>query len=304
MPLEAQRETVLIGTLSGDASLRGRSARPWYERHDGDRPIIVGHSVSTSTLQVLRELKKELAHRQLPAGGTESSRVAERIRDVRQLLSARDEHWIGVRQARSLLGVRSDATVRAKAKHGFIRGTSTAAGRLLLLLDDVLKEREEDEALCAFGGDELSHEELMYLLRPNSYPKPLQWRRRAVKGKSVDHERLMAILVRLPEDYEPYVASLPTPATNPAPARRGFDPGDMARRGRIGALVLHATHDARQTTQKARESFLLRFEREVDPDGVLPEGERRRRAEYARRAYFAVIVDCKASRTLRQAVPA
>jgi hypothetical protein len=73
------------------------------------------------------------------------------------------------------------------------------------------------------------------------------------------------------------------------PRRRGdaFDPDDMARRGRIGALVLHATHDARETTQKARESFLSRFEREVDPDGVLPEAERQRRAEYARRAYFA-----------------
>lgn len=58
-------------------------------------------------------------------------------------------------------------------------------------------------------------------------------------------------------------------------------------RGRIGALTLHATHDPKETTAKARETFLARFEREVDPDGVLPEDERRRRAEYARRAYFA-----------------
>lgn len=61
----------------------------------------------------------------------------------------------------------------------------------------------------------------------------------------------------------------------------------MARRGRIGAFRLHATHDPRETTAKARATFLQRFEREVDPEGVLPEDERRRRAEYARRAHFA-----------------
>jgi hypothetical protein len=58
-------------------------------------------------------------------------------------------------------------------------------------------------------------------------------------------------------------------------------------RARIGAYRLHATHDSRETTAKARETFLTRFEREVDPDGTLPEGERQRRAECARKAYFA-----------------
>ena len=57
--------------------------------------------------------------------------------------------------------------------------------------------------------------------------------------------------------------------------------------GRIGAHRLHATHDPTKTTARARAAFLARFEREVDPDGVLPEGERRRRAEYARKAHFA-----------------
>ncbi len=61
----------------------------------------------------------------------------------------------------------------------------------------------------------------------------------------------------------------------------------MSLRGRIGALRLHATHDSRQLTAKARERFLSRFEREVDPEGVLSEAERARRAEYARKAYFA-----------------
>jgi hypothetical protein len=70
-------------------------------------------------------------------------------------------------------------------------------------------------------------------------------------------------------------------------SRQQFDPADMALRGRIGAYVLHATHDPRETTAKARQAFLSRFEREVDPDGVLSLAERVRRAEAAKRAHFA-----------------
>lgn len=66
-----------------------------------------------------------------------------------------------------------------------------------------------------------------------------------------------------------------------------LDPHAMALRGRIGAYRLHATHDPKETTGKAREAFLGRFLREVDPDSVLADDERVRRAEYARKAYFA-----------------
>ncbi len=39
-------------------------------------------------------------------------------------------------------------------------------------------------------------------------------------------------------------------------------------------------------TRPARQKFLQRFEQEVDPDGVLPPQERRRRAAHAKRAYM------------------
>ena len=68
-----------------------------------------------------------------------------------------------------------------------------------------------------------------------------------------------------------------------------FDPEEMAQRGRIGAHVTHSRHDARELTAPAREAFLSRFEREVDPDGVLAPEERQRRAEHARRAHMARI---------------
>ncbi len=57
--------------------------------------------------------------------------------------------------------------------------------------------------------------------------------------------------------------------------------------GRIGAHRLHATHDSREITAPARAAFRDSFEREVDPDFVLPEAERQRRAEHARKAHYA-----------------
>jgi len=61
---------------------------------------------------------------------------------------------------------------------------------------------------------------------------------------------------------------------------------ERAQRGRIGAYVMHAHHDARSTTAAARQAFGRRFLDLVDPERSLPEPERLRRAEAARKAYF------------------
>ena len=63
-------------------------------------------------------------------------------------------------------------------------------------------------------------------------------------------------------------------------------PEQRSLRARMAAYALHAKYDARVTTQPARDAFMARFERQVDPDGMLPETERRRRAEAAKKAYF------------------
>lgn len=47
------------------------------------------------------------------------------------------------------------------------------------------------------------------------------------------------------------------------------------------------TTDPVARTRAARETFLDRFEREVDPDGLLDPADRARRAAHARSAYFA-----------------
>jgi len=46
------------------------------------------------------------------------------------------------------------------------------------------------------------------------------------------------------------------------------------------------TPDRSARTAPARAALLAKFERDVDPDGVLAPAERRRRAESARRAHY------------------
>ena len=62
-------------------------------------------------------------------------------------------------------------------------------------------------------------------------------------------------------------------------------PSESSIRARIGALSLHA--QGKNNTAPARAKFMERFIGEVGPERVSPEGERTRRAELAKRAYFS-----------------
>ena len=77
-----------------------------------------------------------------------------------------------------------------------------------------------------------------------------------------------------------------TPSREPIFVTLQFDPEEMARRGRIGAHVLHSRHDSREIAARAREGLAQKFLDEVDPERTLPEAERLRRAEHARRAHM------------------
>lgn len=63
------------------------------------------------------------------------------------------------------------------------------------------------------------------------------------------------------------------------------------------------TEDPAARTAPAREAFMARFERQVDPDGVLSPEDRQRRAEHARKAYFArlALASSKARRARKAA---
>ena len=63
-------------------------------------------------------------------------------------------------------------------------------------------------------------------------------------------------------------------------------PAERSQRARLAAHVLHSRYDSRALTQPAREAMAKRFLDEVDPDRILSEAERLRRADHARRAYF------------------
>jgi hypothetical protein len=61
-------------------------------------------------------------------------------------------------------------------------------------------------------------------------------------------------------------------------------PEGRATRAKLAALSLHA--QGKTNTAPARKAANDRFDREVDPDGLLDPIERARRAEFARRAHF------------------
>jgi hypothetical protein len=66
--------------------------------------------------------------------------------------------------------------------------------------------------------------------------------------------------------------------------------------GRIGGLTTAATSDMRARGARGQAAFNARFEDEVDPDRKLSPAERARRADLARRRYFARIA-LKSART-------
>jgi len=66
----------------------------------------------------------------------------------------------------------------------------------------------------------------------------------------------------------------------------GLTPSERTLWARLAAHPLHSTVGSRLHTEPARRAFMSRFESEVDPDGVLTDVERIRRAEQAKKAYF------------------
>jgi len=78
-------------------------------------------------------------------------------------------------------------------------------------------------------------------------------------------------------------------------------PSERSLRARLAAHTQHA--QGRTNTEPARAAFKARFEREVDPNGVLDPAERSRRAEHARKAHYTkmALASAKARRVARGA---
>jgi hypothetical protein len=65
-----------------------------------------------------------------------------------------------------------------------------------------------------------------------------------------------------------------------------LSPGERSLRARMAAFAMHSQNDSKKTSQPARDAFQKMFLDEVDPFRELPEAERLRRAECARKAHF------------------
>jgi hypothetical protein len=82
-------------------------------------------------------------------------------------------------------------------------------------------------------------------------------------------------------------------------------PAERRLRGRAGAYAMHARNDVRETSRAGRDAAWQRLLDQVDPEMILPEAERQRRAEAARRSWMSSIalrsVQARAARRRRPA---
>jgi hypothetical protein len=63
-------------------------------------------------------------------------------------------------------------------------------------------------------------------------------------------------------------------------------PEQRTLHARLAGHALHAKYGSDAIAARARKGFMAKFEREVDPDGVLPEAERQKRAEHAMKSHM------------------
>jgi hypothetical protein len=113
------------------------------------------------------------------AAALEPAGVAQRLHRVVALLADEEARWVGTTEAKRLLGLSSENTVKAWARSGLLRSRTRPNGRVQVLLDDVLERRAESDDLTTVGGDELSPDELRRLreTRPETNP----WQRGATE---------------------------------------------------------------------------------------------------------------------------
>ena len=97
----------------------------------------------------------------------------------------------------------------------------------------------------------------------------------------------------------PRVRAARDPKGLPSHARNSLSPAERSERARLAANTRWSREpDRHAATAPGRRAMLEHFEREVDPEGILPPQERAKRAENARQANLAR-ARLKASRLAR-----
>ncbi len=106
--LEKQNPSVLLGTMTGERHMKAHGGRQWYERYDGDKPLIVGHLQYTTDHSALVHNERVFG---LDTGASHGGRLTGLLLPQMRLISvpSRGDHW-----------------ARVKADHADLRYTGTA----------------------------------------------------------------------------------------------------------------------------------------------------------------------------------
>ena len=101
VPLEEQRENVLVGTMAGEWHLQQTYEQPWYDLYDGKKPIVVGHHSYLRTGEALiREGRVYCIDTCACRGGRLTALVLPEFRIVQ--VPARRDYWAQVKGAYTL----------------------------------------------------------------------------------------------------------------------------------------------------------------------------------------------------------
>lgn len=130
-------------------------------------------SVLAEARRRLNDLEQQLTETSLPMEVGE--RLQDQVRSIHNLLADPSAEWIGTTEAKRLLGLKTEHTVKAWAKAGLLRSRTAANGRTLVSVEDVLRRAHEAQALSTPWDSPLTDDEAatMQQTRPGSTP----WRR-------------------------------------------------------------------------------------------------------------------------------
>lgn len=97
VPLEQQKDEVVIGTLTGARHVQKNCATPWYEHYAGPKPLVVGH---LDYLRTGEPLVREGLFYAIDTGCVHGGRLTALVLPDFRIVSvpARCDHWTSARR--------------------------------------------------------------------------------------------------------------------------------------------------------------------------------------------------------------
>jgi hypothetical protein len=121
----------------------------------------------------LNELEQQLTDAALPADI--DAKLRHQVESIRELIADPSAEWIGTTEAKRLLGLKTEHTVKAWARTGLLRTKFAPNGRTLVALEDVLRRAHESDALTTPWDVPTSDDEATTLQQTRRGTTP--WRR-------------------------------------------------------------------------------------------------------------------------------